>query len=92
MKTNNYQTQLLIDWFIVLSSQTKCKTGFIQEVFELIIFWLKSDEHKSNEYINTLVDLLIKVMDGNVDEWRLILFHIRIDTHFDNHEYIFILF
>lgn len=86
MTTNNYQNQLLIDWLVVLNSQVKCKTGFIQEIFELIVFWVKNDENINNEYINTLVDLLIKIMDENLNEWHTILFHMKINTHFDNHK------
>lgn len=84
MTTNNYPNQLIIDWLVVLNPQTKCKTGFIQEIFELIVFWLKKDDNINNEYINTLVDLLIKIMDENLEEWQTILFHMKINTHFDD--------
>lgn len=86
MITNNYQSRLLSDWLIVLSPQIKNKIGLAQEIFELIVFQLKNNENINFEYINTLVDLLIKVMDDNLDEWPVILFHLKINTNFDNHE------
>lgn len=86
MTTNNYHNQLLIDWFVVLNPQTKCKIGFIQEIFELIVYWLKNDKNINNEHIKILIDLLIKIMDENLDEWRVILFHMKINTNFDDHE------
>lgn len=84
MTSNNYQNQLLIDWLVVLCPQTKCKSGFIQEIFELIVLWLKNGEN-NNEHINTLIDLIIKIMDENLDEWHAILMHMKINTDFDNH-------
>lgn len=87
MTSNNYQNQLLIDWLVVLSPQTKCKSGLIQEIFELIVFWLKNGEH-NYKHIDTLIDLIIKIMDGNLDEWHAILFHMKIYTDFDNHKYL----
>lgn len=83
--TNNYQNQLLIDWLVVLSPQTKCKSGFIQEIFALIVYWLKKDENNS-EHINTLIDIIIRIMDGNLDEWRAILYHMKINTDLNNLE------
>lgn len=84
MATNNYQNQVLIDWLVVLNPQIKCKTGFIQEIFLLLVCWLENDETVYNEYINTLVDLLIKIMDESLDEWPAILIHMKINTNFDN--------
>lgn len=84
MMSNNYQNQLLIDWLVVLNPQIKCKTGFIQEIFELIVFGLKNKDKSSN--INVLVDILIKIMDESIEEWHVILFHMKINTHFDDHE------
>lgn len=84
MTTNNYQNQLLIDWLVVLSPQIKCKIGFIQEIFELIAFWLKNDKNiNDNKFIYTLVDLLIKIMEENLDEWSVILFHMNININID---------
>lgn len=86
MTSNNYQNQLLIDWLVLLNSRTKCKTGFIQEVFELIVLLLKNDENIDNECVHTLIDLLIKIMDENLDEWRIVLFHMQISTNFDDYK------
>lgn len=86
MTTNNYQNQLLTDWLVVLKNQIKCKPGFIQEIFELIAFWLNNDENINNEYINILIDILIKIMEESLDEWSVILFHMKINTNCDNHE------
>lgn len=86
MTTNNYQNQLFIDWLVVLNHQTKCKTGFIQEIFQLIVFWLKNNENINNKHIDTLVGLLIKIMDENLNEWPVVLFHMKINTDFDNYE------
>lgn len=86
MTNNNYQNQLLTDWLVVLSHRTKCKTGFIQEIFDLIGLWLKNDKNTNNDQINTLIDILIKIMDENLDEWHVILFHMKVHMDFDNHE------
>lgn len=86
MKTNNYQNQLIIDRLVVLIPQTKCKTGFIQEIFELMVFWLKNDECANYKFIITLVELLIQIMDENLDEWQTILFHMKIKTNLDDLE------
>ncbi|KAF0756958.1 DUF3730 domain-containing protein [Aphis craccivora] len=86
MMSNNYQNQLLIDWLVVLNPQIKCRTGFIQEIFELIVFGLKNKDNNSN--INILVDILIKIMDESIDEWHAVLFHMKINTHFNDHEFI----
>jgi hypothetical protein len=86
MISNNYQNQLLIDWLVLLRPQTKCKTGFIQEIFELIVFLLNNDENINNECTNTLIDLIIKIMDEDLDDWRIVLFHMQISTNFDNHK------
>lgn len=86
MTTNSYQKQLLIDWLVVLNSQIKNKTGFIQEILELIVFWLTNDENINYKYINTLIDILIKIMEENLDEWSVTLFHMKINTNYDNHE------
>jgi len=86
MTTNNYQNQLLIDWLVVLNPQTKCKTGFIQEIFQLIVFWLKNNENINNKHIDTLVGLLIKIMDENLNEWPVVLFHMKIYTDFEDYE------
>ncbi|XP_025412636.1 uncharacterized protein LOC112685081 isoform X2 [Sipha flava] len=88
MISNNYQNQLLIDWLVLLRPQTKCKTGFIQEIFELIVFLLNNDENINNECTNTLIDLIIKIMDEDLDDWRIVLFHMQISTNFDNHKFI----
>lgn len=85
MTSNDYQNQLLIDWLVVLSPQTKCKSGFIQEIFELIVFLLKNGENKNKEHVNTLIDLIIKIMDSNLNEWHAILFHMKVHTDFENH-------
>ncbi|XP_060848840.1 uncharacterized protein LOC132928291 isoform X1 [Rhopalosiphum padi] len=87
MMSNNYQNQLLIDWLVVLNPQIKCRTGFIQEIFELIVFGLKNKDI-SNNNINDLVDILIKIMDESIEEWHVILFHMKISTHFDDYEFI----
>ncbi|VVC38584.1 Armadillo-like helical,Domain of unknown function DUF3730 [Cinara cedri] len=87
LATNNYQNQLLIDWLVVLNPQIKCKTGFIQEIFQLLVCWLENETVYS-EYINTLVDILIKIMDENLDEWSTILIHMKINTNFDNFRFI----
>lgn len=84
MMSNNYQNQLLIDWLVVLNPQIKCRTGFIQEIFELLVFGLKNKDNNSN--INILVDILIKIMDESIEEWHAILFHMKINTYFDDHE------
>lgn len=86
MMTNCYQNQLLIDWLVVLNPQIKCRTGFIQEIFELIVFGLKNKEHTNNNYINTMVDILIKIIDESTEEWNVILFHMQLSTDFDDHE------
>lgn len=86
MTTDNHQSQLLIDWLIVISTQIKNKIGLIQEIFELINFQLKNSKIINFEYINTLIDLLIKIMDDNLDIWPVILFHLKVNTNFDDHE------
>lgn len=88
MTSNNYQNQLLIDWLVVLNPQIKCRTGFIQEIFELIVFGLKNKENTNSYNINTLVDVLIKIMDESIEEWHVILYHMEISTNFDDHEFI----
>jgi len=86
MTSNNYQNQLLIDWLVVLNPQIKCRTGFIQEIFELIVFGLKNKENTNSNNTNTLVDVLIKIMDESTEDWHTIFFHMKISTHFDDHE------
>lgn len=86
MMSNNYHNQLLFDWLVVLNPQIKCRTGFIQEIFELIVFGLKNKENTYRNSINTLVDVLIQIMDESIEEWNTILFHMKISTHFDDHE------
>jgi len=84
--SNNYQNQLLVDWLVVLNPQIKCRTGFIQEMLELIVFELNNKENINNNNINTLVDILINLMDESIEEWPVILFHMKIITHFDDKE------
>ncbi|KAL5242600.1 hypothetical protein ACI65C_010010 [Semiaphis heraclei] len=88
MMSNNYHNQLLFDWLVVLNPQIKCRTGFIQEIFELIVFGLKNKENTYRNSINTLVDVLIQIMDESIEEWNTILFHMKISTHFDDHDFI----
>ncbi|XP_050523203.1 uncharacterized protein LOC126895412 [Daktulosphaira vitifoliae] len=75
ISTSDYPPQLLVDWLAVLSSRTKCKTVFIQEIFELINLWLKNAQNY-DIIIDTLVDILIEIMDANLNEWSVVQFHL----------------
>lgn len=86
MISSGYQNQLLIDWLVLLKPLTKCKTGFIQEILRLVVILLNDNENINYGCINTLIDLLIKLMDENLNEWHTVLFHMQINTYFYNHE------